>query len=166
MVSFLDPTSVHKPGPAYSHSAVVPAGTELVFLSGQVGVRPDGSTSAAVAEQAEQVFANISAILEAHGLGTSALVKLTTFLVAGQDIQAVRAARSRFLGAHRRRRRWSVSRNSPIPRGTSRWRRSRRDRPRRRTRAAFTAPSRKHDPYKPHATRMRLYSATSGFSLT
>ena len=101
MVSFLDPASVHKPGPAYSHSAVVPAGTELVFLSGQVGVRPDGSASASVAEQAEQVFANISAVLAAHGLGASALVKLTTFLVAGQDIQAVRAARSRFLGGHR-----------------------------------------------------------------
>lgn len=101
MVSFLDPASLHKPGPAYSHSAVVPAGTELVFLSGQVGIRPDGSTPASVAEQAEQVFANIGALLAAHGLGPGALVKLTTFLVAGQDIQAVRAARSRFLGAHR-----------------------------------------------------------------
>ena len=101
MPTFLDPPSVHKPGPAYSHSAVVPAGTELVFLSGQVGVRPDGSASASVAEQAEQVFANISALLAAHALGASDIVKLTTFLVAGQDIQAVRAARSRFLGAHR-----------------------------------------------------------------
>ena len=101
MPSFLDPPSVHKPGAAYSHSAVVPAGMELVFLSGQVGVRPDGSASAFVAEQAEQVFANISALLAAHALGASDIVKLTTFLVAGQDIQAVRAARSRFLGRHR-----------------------------------------------------------------
>ena len=101
MVSFLDPASVHKPGSAYSHSALVPAGTELVFLSGQVGLRPDGSAPASLAEQADQVFANIAALLAAHGLGASALVKLTTFLVAGQDIRAVRAARSRFLGAHR-----------------------------------------------------------------
>lgn len=101
MVSFLDPASVHKPGAAYSHSAVVPAGTELVFLSGQVGVRPDGSLADSVAGQATQVFANISALLAAHGLGPGALVKLTTFLVAGQDILAVRAARSAFLGAHR-----------------------------------------------------------------
>ena len=101
MVSFLDPTSVHKPGAAYSHSAVVPAGTELVFLSGQVGIRADGSASRAIAEQAEQVFANISALLTAHGMDASALVKLTTFLVAGQDIQAVRAARSKFLSGHR-----------------------------------------------------------------
>lgn len=101
MISFLDPASVHKPGAAYSHSALVPAGTELVFLAGQVGVRPDGSTCATVAEQAEQVFANISAVLAAHGLGAGSLVKLTMFLVSGRDIQAVRAARSKFLGAHR-----------------------------------------------------------------
>ncbi len=101
MVTFLDPASVHNPGPAYSHSAVVPAGTDLVFLSGQIGVRPDGSSAADVAGQAEQVFANISALLAAHGLGASAIVKLTTFIVAGQDIQAVRAARTRFLAGHR-----------------------------------------------------------------
>lgn len=101
LVTFLDPTSVHPPGPAYSHSAVVPTDTELVFLSGQVSVRPDGSASAALDEQVAQVFANIFALLAAHGLGASAIVKLTTFLVAGQEIQTVRAARSRFLGGHR-----------------------------------------------------------------
>jgi 2-iminobutanoate/2-iminopropanoate deaminase len=101
MVAFLNPPTVHAPGAAYSHSAVVPAGAELVFLSGQVGVRPDGSLPSSISAQADQVFANIGALLAAHGLDASALVKLTMFVVAGQDIQAVRAARAKFLGAHR-----------------------------------------------------------------
>ena len=101
MVTFLNPPTVHTPGGAYSHTAVVPAGTELIFLSGQVGVRPDGSLASSISEQAEQVFANISALLAAHGLDASALVKLTMFVVAGQDVQAVRAARAKFLGAYR-----------------------------------------------------------------
>ncbi|MCD6077364.1 MAG: enamine deaminase RidA [Ramlibacter sp.] len=101
MASFLDPKSVHDPGPAYSHSAVVPAGTELVFLSGQVGMRPDGSAPETVGEQAQQVFANIGAILKAHRLDASSIVKLTAFLVAGHDIQPVRAARVKFLEGHR-----------------------------------------------------------------
>lgn len=101
MIAFLNPDTVHAPGGAYSHSAVVPAGTELIFLSGQVGVRPDGSLPASISEQAEQVFANIGALLAAHGLEASALVKLTLFVVAGQDIGAVRAARAKFFGAHR-----------------------------------------------------------------
>ena len=100
MVSFLNPPTVHVPGGAYSHSAVVPAGAELVFISGQVGVRPDGSLPNSISAQADQVFANIGALLAAHGLDASALVKLTMFVVAGQDIQAVRAARAKFLGTH------------------------------------------------------------------
>src|SRR5258708_35563642 len=95
MVAFLNPPTVHAPGSAYSHSAVVPAGAELIFLSGQVGVRPDGSLPSSIAAQADQVFANISLLLASHGLDTSALVKLTMFVVAGQDIQAVRAARAK-----------------------------------------------------------------------
>lgn len=101
MVAFLNPPTVHAPGAAYSHSAVVPAGTELIFLSGQIGVRPDGSLPNSISAQADQVFANIGALLAAHELDTSALVKLTMFIVAGQDIQAVRAARAKFLGANR-----------------------------------------------------------------
>ena len=101
MITFLNPPTVHAPGGAYSHSAVVPAGTELIFLSGQVGVRPDGSLPSSISAQADQVFANISSLLASHELDASALVKLTMFVVAGQDIQAVRAARAKFLGAHR-----------------------------------------------------------------
>ena len=86
-------------GGAYGHSALVPAGTELILLSGPVGVRPDRSVPNSIAEQAEQVFANIGALLAAHGLDASALVKFTMFVVAGQDIQAVRAARAKFVGA-------------------------------------------------------------------
>ncbi|MBY0563243.1 MAG: RidA family protein [Hyphomonadaceae bacterium] len=79
----------------------VPAGTDLLFISGQVGVRPDGTTPASIAEQADQVFANIVAHLKFHGLEPSSIVKLTTFMVAGQDGDAVRAARIRHLGPHR-----------------------------------------------------------------
>ena len=101
MIAFVNPPTVHAPAGAYSHSAVVPAGTELVFLSGQVGVRLDGSLPESVAEQAEQVFTNIAALLASHQLDAGALVKLTMFIVEGRDIQAVRAARARFMGSHR-----------------------------------------------------------------
>lgn len=101
MVTFQNPPTVHTPVGTYSHSAVVPAGTELVYMSGQVGIRPDGSIPSSVSEQAEQVFANLGALLAAQGLEPSALVKLTMFVVAGRDLQAVRAVRTKFLGSHR-----------------------------------------------------------------
>jgi len=100
-VSHTNPGTVHAPLGLYSHTVTVPAGTELIFISGQVGVRPDGSAPTTIAEQADQVFANIVALLHAHGLEASHIVKLTTFMVAGHDGDAVRAARRKYLGAHR-----------------------------------------------------------------
>lgn len=100
-INLSNPSAVHPPLGLYSHTASVPAGSELVYLSGQLGVRPDGSTPDNIAEQADQVFANIVALLKAHGLAPENIVKLTTFMVAGQDGDAVRAARIKHLGAHR-----------------------------------------------------------------
>ncbi len=100
-VSYTNPAAVHAPLGLYSHTVTVPEGTELIFLSGQVGVRPDGSMPTTMEEQADQVFANIIALLKAHGLEATSIVKLTTFMVAGHDGDAVRAARLKHLGSHR-----------------------------------------------------------------
>ena len=100
MATFINPPDVHTPT-GYSHTAIVPAGCALVYLSGQVGVRPDGSIPATLADQAEQKFNNIAALLRAHGLDASSIVKITLFVVAGQDIKTVRAARGNLLGAHK-----------------------------------------------------------------
>lgn len=100
-LSFTNPPCVHAPLGLYSHTVSVPEGTDLLFISGQVGVRVDGTTPSAIAEQADQVFSNIVALLQAHDLGPADIIKLTTFMVAGQDGDAVRAARRKHLGSHR-----------------------------------------------------------------
>ena len=100
MINFVNPPDAHSPT-GYSHTAVVPAGTDLVFLSGQVGIRPDGSIPATLAEQSEQMFENIAAALRVHGLDASALVKIPLFVVAGHDIQTVRNERAKLLGSHK-----------------------------------------------------------------
>ena len=99
--TFTNPRDVHPPVGPYSHTAVVPAGTELVFISGQVGMRPDGSVPPSFAEQAELTFQNLRACLAVHGLGMDAVVKLGVFVLPGQDFQVLRAARERHFGSHR-----------------------------------------------------------------
>jgi 2-iminobutanoate/2-iminopropanoate deaminase len=101
MPTFLNPRGVHAPVGPYSHTAVVPAGSELVFIAGQVGMRSDGTVPAAFAEQAELTFANLRACLAAHGLGVEAVVKLTVFIVPQQDFQLLRAVREKHFGDHR-----------------------------------------------------------------
>jgi enamine deaminase RidA (YjgF/YER057c/UK114 family) len=100
MLVVSNPEQVHPPLGAYSHVVVVPPGSEVLFISGQVGIRPDGVTPPTIGEQADQVFANIKAILDGHGSAAADIAKLTTFIVAGQDGAAVRDARIRFLGPH------------------------------------------------------------------
>ena len=98
---FVDPRDVHAPVGPYSHTAAVPAGTELVFIAGQVGMRLDGSVPSAFAEQAEVTFENVRACLAAHGLGVEAVVRLGVFVLPGQDFAVLRAVRERHFGAHR-----------------------------------------------------------------
>lgn len=101
MAKFLNPSDVHPPVGSYSHTAAVPPGSELIFVSGQVGLRQDGSLPASFAEQAERVFENLRSCLSAHGVGMEAVVKLTTFIVAGQDVRIMREIRQRHFGEHR-----------------------------------------------------------------
>jgi enamine deaminase RidA (YjgF/YER057c/UK114 family) len=100
MVAFLNPSAVHAPIGSYTHTAAVPAGTELVFISGQVGMRQDGSIPATLSEQAEVVFGNLRACLRAHGIDMDAVVKLTSYLVSGQDVHAMREIRQRHFRTH------------------------------------------------------------------
>jgi 2-iminobutanoate/2-iminopropanoate deaminase len=96
-----NPATVRAPLGAYSHSVEVPAGARLVFVSGQVPVRPDGSAPESLAEQADQVYANIVAVLAARGIAPDAIIKLTTFIVGDDDAEVVRQARRKHLGEHR-----------------------------------------------------------------
>ena len=51
MMELFNPDGVAPPRAAYSHGAFVPAGTDLLFISGQVGIRPDGEFGDGFAEQ-------------------------------------------------------------------------------------------------------------------
>lgn len=63
------------------YSQAIKAGG-FVFVSGQLALRPDrpGLAGDSIAEQTEQVLANLRAILEAAGTGLDRLVKTTVFL--------------------------------------------------------------------------------------
>lgn len=97
---YSNPGGVHPPLGPYSHTVGVPPGAELLLTAGQIGMRPDGTVGETLAAQADQAFANIVALLDAHGLGVASIVKLTAFIVAGHDGEGVRTARLKHLGSH------------------------------------------------------------------
>lgn len=95
-----NPASVASPDGQFSQAFVVPAGTALIFISGQVPRAPDGSTvgQGDMRAQAEQVFANLAAILAAHGSSFEKAVKATIFVTDMARAAEVADVRLRFYG--------------------------------------------------------------------
>jgi 2-iminobutanoate/2-iminopropanoate deaminase len=71
----------------------------FVFVSGQLGLRPgDGELTGSIAEQTDQVFANLAAILAEAGSGLERLVKTTVYLADLGDFQAMNEVYTRHVG--------------------------------------------------------------------
>jgi 2-iminobutanoate/2-iminopropanoate deaminase len=72
----------------------------LVFVSGQLALRPNHAeiVGDSIAEQTEQVFANLRAILEAAGSGLDRLVKTTVYLTDLGDFGEMNEVYARHVG--------------------------------------------------------------------
>jgi 2-iminobutanoate/2-iminopropanoate deaminase len=80
------------------YSQAIQAGG-FVFVSGQLGLKPDDAEIAgSIAEQTEQIFANLKAILEEAGTGLERLVKTTVFLTDLGDFAGMNEVYSRHVG--------------------------------------------------------------------
>ncbi|MGH7584995.1 MAG: RidA family protein [Gemmatimonadales bacterium] len=85
----------------YSHALEVPAGARLLFISGQVPERPDGTVPAGFEAQCEAAWANALAALAAAGMGPEHLVKVTTFLTDPDQAEPNSRIRQAILGPAR-----------------------------------------------------------------
>lgn len=81
------------------YSQAISAGG-LVFVSGQLSLRLDHAeiVGDSIAEQTEQVFANLRAILEAAGSGLDRLVKTTVYLADLGDFGGMNEVYARHVG--------------------------------------------------------------------
>jgi 2-iminobutanoate/2-iminopropanoate deaminase len=73
---------------------------DLVFVSGQLPLDPATGRvrGATIEEQTEQVFANITAILEEAGTSPARLVKTTVFLTTLDDFAGMNDVYRRYVG--------------------------------------------------------------------
>jgi enamine deaminase RidA (YjgF/YER057c/UK114 family) len=98
-----DMSAEHAPQPAspYSQAVEVTGASRILFISGQIGAEPDGTTPSSTAAQARLAWRNLAAQLAAAGMGFDNLVKVTTIIPDATDIPASRAARAEALGDRR-----------------------------------------------------------------
>ncbi|HTZ79021.1 MAG TPA: RidA family protein [Stellaceae bacterium] len=95
-----NPPTVHS-APTYSHGIEVPPNARWLYISGQIGVGPDGKMKDGIEAQTQQVFENLKAVLAAAGMGIENLVKVTTFLTDENTIDGFRKVRGQHLGEHK-----------------------------------------------------------------
>ena len=97
-IKFSNPKTVLPPYGAYSHSAVVAAGTRLLFTAGQVGETPEGVVPENIEEQYKIALTNIANILADSGASPKDIVKLTTYLVSPIAPAKMRSIREAVFG--------------------------------------------------------------------
>ena len=85
MKEFRNPSDVHQPLGAYSHQIEISTNERLLVISGQVGMREDGSVPDDPYEQIDVAFENIFRNLRAAGMDVKDLIKITYYLVGEID---------------------------------------------------------------------------------
>lgn len=74
----------------------------MVYTSGQVALRPDGSfNDGDIAAQTTQVFENLTAVLTAAGSGLDKVLKTTVFLSDMDNFAAMNEVYAKFFGEHK-----------------------------------------------------------------
>jgi len=99
-----NPPTMMKPA-GYSHVAKITSGA-LVYIAGQVSADASGNLvgEGNLEAQAEQVFKNLKAAVEAAGGSMADLVKINTYLVAevdGSEVPKLRAVRDRYVNVEK-----------------------------------------------------------------
>jgi len=92
------PADQHALYDVHRYSAAIRSG-DLLFVSGQVGTRADGSPEPVFEAQVRRAFANLHAVLAAAGCSFDDVVDVTTFHTDPEaQIEAVLAIRAEEIG--------------------------------------------------------------------
>lgn len=79
----------------YSHAVKVTGCAQQLFISGQVGIAPDGTVPTGFAEQAELAMDNVEALLARAAMGLNNLAKLSFYLIRREDAALLTEIRQR-----------------------------------------------------------------------
>ena len=76
----MNPPAIAKPG-GYSHVVEATGPGRIVYIAGQLGLKPDGSIAGDFRAQAVQAFENLKSALAAVGATFDDVVKLNNYLI-------------------------------------------------------------------------------------
>jgi len=93
MLKRLAPDTIRKVPPPfqkiYTHAVEISAAQRLVFMSGQIGVAPDGETLDSFDAQCRQAMANVEALLNDAGMTRANMLRITYYLTDAQNLPSL-----------------------------------------------------------------------------
>jgi 2-iminobutanoate/2-iminopropanoate deaminase len=97
-VRYLNAAALPKPAGHYAHAAL---GGDLVFVSGQLGARADGSHTVdqPFEVQARQALSNLLAVLDAAGCGPGHVLRVTAYIAGVENWPRFNAVYAEVFGA-------------------------------------------------------------------
>lgn len=101
MITLHNPPAVYPPAGPYAHGVEATGFSRLLFVSGTMGLTPDGEAPGDFEAQCVQAWAHIGRMLESAGMTWRNLVKVNCFLGDPADRDVNAAVRARVLGDHR-----------------------------------------------------------------
>ncbi len=96
----INPSEIAPPAANYAHAVLTTGASRWLHTSGVVPTRADGTVPEPIAEQADVVWSNIGSMLDDASMAPGDVVSVTTYVVAGEPLADVMAARDRFLSGH------------------------------------------------------------------
>jgi enamine deaminase RidA (YjgF/YER057c/UK114 family) len=98
----LNAPNAPRPAAHYSQAVEITAAARMLFISGQLGMTPDGTIAHGMTEQSRIAWRNLGAQLAAAGMTFDNVVKITLIVPDPADIPAIRLGRAEALGDRRR----------------------------------------------------------------
>jgi len=100
-ITFLNPSNAPKPAANYSNVAVIPSGTKLLSISGQIGNDMEGNIAEGLEYQYRLAVQNINLIAELKGGIKEAIAIITVFMTDEPSWVKNKSAADEFLPSPR-----------------------------------------------------------------
>jgi 2-iminobutanoate/2-iminopropanoate deaminase len=97
----INPSSIAPPAAKYAHAVLTHGAQRWLHTSGVVPVQADGTVPDALEDQARVVWNNLQAMIAEAGMAVTDIVSITTYVVVGEDLGVIMAARDAVMGEHR-----------------------------------------------------------------
>lgn len=95
-----NPADVVKPASNYVQGVVHAASAERMVISGQLGLRPDGTLEQGLEAQMERAWLNVFGVLAAEGFTRRDLIRAVIYVTVPGQVAVYRQVRDRMLDGH------------------------------------------------------------------